>query len=573
MQRSRVYVALSLMSLMLLGAVSAAAPVSAAPTATTPIQHIVVIFQENVSFDHYFATYPNALNPPGEPSFYPMPGTPTVNGLSGALLTNNPNLVNPFRLDRTQAITCDQNHNYGPEQASSDGGLMDKFVQDDGTSSGGCNPDIVMGYYDGNTVTGLWNYAQYFAMNDYSFGTGFGPSTPGAINLVSGDTAGATVNGTSTSVANGVDIGDLDPTYDDCSAGATASMSGQNIGNLLNAAGLTWGWFQGGFAPSTNATATSKAVCATAHNNINGTSEVDYSAHHEPFQYYQSTANPHHLPPSSPAMIGYTDQANHQYDISQFWVAANAGNLPAVSFLKAPRYEDGHPANSDPLDEQTFLVNTINALEKLPTWGSTAIIINWDDSDGWYDHVIAPIVNPSNDPKNDKLEGTSCGSATRPGLTGDQCGYGPRLPLMVVSPYAKANFVDSTLTDQSSILKFIEDNWKLGTISATSSDNWAGTLDNMFNFNAPARTGQLILDPTTGEVVTSTISGLPTAPAAQTVTGVTLATAAGATPEVPAASGPSATPDLALALGLIGMVAFGVGANRGVATMRRRLRS
>ena len=241
--------------------------------------------------------------------------------------------------------------------------------------------------------------------------------------------------------------------------------------------------------------------------------------------------------------------------------------MPAVSFLKAPRYQDGHPANSDPLDEQTFLVNTINALEKLPTWSSTAVIINWDDSDGWYDHVIAPIVNPSNDPSNDKLDGTNCGT-TKAGLTGDQCGYGPRLPLLVVSPYAKANYVDSTLTDQSSILKFVEDNWNLGRIGTTSSDNWAGTLDNMFNFNAPARTGQLILDPTTGVVVSSTFSGLPANPAP-----VVLATAAPPTSiaQTTAAhsqttltdAGPSGV--VFAAIGVMAMGALGLGAGLGIA--------
>ncbi|MBV9279571.1 MAG: phospholipase, partial [Chloroflexi bacterium] len=95
----------------------------------TPIKHLVVIFQENVSFDHYFATYPNAANPPGEPKFTALPGTPSVNGLSGSLLTGNPNLVQPFRLDRSQAITCDQNHDYTAEQKAADGGKMDRFVQ------------------------------------------------------------------------------------------------------------------------------------------------------------------------------------------------------------------------------------------------------------------------------------------------------------------------------------------------------------------------------------------------------------------------------------------------------------
>src|ERR1700761_2138063 len=101
----------------------------------TPIRHLVVIFNENISFDHYFGTYPQALNPGGEPRFRAREGTPTVNGLDKALLEKNPNLnaangagaANPFRLDRSQALTADQNHAYGPEQASFDSGLMDLF--------------------------------------------------------------------------------------------------------------------------------------------------------------------------------------------------------------------------------------------------------------------------------------------------------------------------------------------------------------------------------------------------------------------------------------------------------------
>ena len=102
---------------------------SAARAETTPIRHLVVIFQENVSFDHYFATYPHAANPAGEPRFVVREGTPSVNGLTGALLNLNPNQVNPFRLDRSRAATCDQDHDYGDEQKAAHGGLMDLFVQ------------------------------------------------------------------------------------------------------------------------------------------------------------------------------------------------------------------------------------------------------------------------------------------------------------------------------------------------------------------------------------------------------------------------------------------------------------
>src|ERR1700758_482015 len=87
----------------------------AADTAT-PIQYVVVIFDENNSFDHYFATYPNAMNPPGEPAFTALPNTPAVNGLTPALIANNPNSIKPFRLDRSQALLCDNDNHYTDEQ-------------------------------------------------------------------------------------------------------------------------------------------------------------------------------------------------------------------------------------------------------------------------------------------------------------------------------------------------------------------------------------------------------------------------------------------------------------------------
>jgi phospholipase C len=196
----------------------AAVPAHAADP-TTPIQHVVVIFQENVSFDHYFATYPVAANnTPSEPAFQALPDTPTVNGLNGSLLTHNPNSVQPFRLTRAQAVTCDQDHNYNDEQKAFNSGLMNKFVESVGSTSANCDvagkgKGVVMGYYDGNTVTAIWNYAQHFAMSDNSFGTTFGPSTPGALNLISGQTHGATVTSGNAAgnVAHSSVIGDARP--------------------------------------------------------------------------------------------------------------------------------------------------------------------------------------------------------------------------------------------------------------------------------------------------------------------------------------------------------------------------
>jgi phospholipase C len=463
----------------------------AAAKTTTPIKHVVVIFQENVSFDHYFGTYPNAVNPAGEPKFTPKPHTPSVNGLTPDLLAKNPNQANPKRLGPAQAMTDDMDHGYSAEQKAFNGGKMDKFMEY--TSGSTKDKSLVMDYYDGNTVTGMWNYAQHFAMSDNSYNTVFGPSTPGALNLISGQTHGATayknkakVDSAPGEIVNGTVIGDPDPYYDNFSDPKRdqAALSGKNVGNLMNAKNVTWGWFQGGFRDNNR-----------THKNIAGADQKDYNPHHQPFQYYQSTSNPQHLPPSSPSMIGLTDQANHQYDLRDFWTAADAGKMPAVSYLKAANYQDGHAGYSDPLDEQHFLVDTINHLQKLPSWKDTAVIISYDDSDGWYDHAMAPIVNHSNDPANDVQNYVG-----KPDLGSyqDRAGFGPRLPLVVISPYAKSNYVDHTFTDQTSILKFIEDNWKLGRIGDSSFDAQAGTLLNMFDFRKESSNHKLFLDPITG---------------------------------------------------------------------------
>jgi phospholipase C len=512
-------------------------PAGAAEPAT-PIEHLVVIFQENVSFDHYFATYPVALNPPGEPPFQATPGTPSVNGLGtlidgepdGVLLTANPNAgnpknapnaINPFRLDRSQASTCDQDHNYGHEQEAFDQGLMDLFPATVGSAS--CSPTsaygkskgLVMGYFDGNTVTALWNYAQNFAMSDNSYGTTFGPSTPGLLNLVAGNTYPATPSAPSTKVVPnnagpGTLVGDLDPKGDVCSAGTTVQVGGNNIGNLLNTGGVTWGAFMGGFdLTATNPNDTTGCSRSSPASASNGGPTKDYIPHHAFFQYHAATANPQHTRPSSVAAIGtaHDGGANHQYDLHDFFDALAAGNLPAVSFLKAIAAEDGHAGYSDPLLEQSFVVKTVNALMRSPFWKSTAIVILYDDSDGWYDHQMSPIVNSSavlqaGTSNSDELNAPGvCGSGTPLGGIEGRCAYGPRQPLLVISPYAKANFVDHSLTDQSSVLRFIEDNWGTGRIGGGSFDELAGSFVNLFDFDAPRAFGErrLLLNPTTGE--------------------------------------------------------------------------
>jgi phospholipase C len=503
------------------------------PTAT-PIKHLVVIFQENISFDHYFGTYPTAMNPDGEPRFEAERNTPSINGLTGLLLTNNPNatnplnaagMSNPFRLDRSEAATADQDHDYGPEQLAFDHGLMDAFPVSVGTAgpppAGApvtATTGLTMGYYDGNTVTAYWNYAQHFAMSDNSYGTNFGPSTDGAINLVSGQTNGVTtdLNPSGATIGDGGGgltlVSDADPLGDVCSTttGELVQFSGRNIGDMLTENNVTWGFFEGGFN-LTLANPDKSTGCKRDHTStVTNTLKADYIPHHQPFQYYKTTANPTHARPTSVAMIGHNgDAGNHQYDTQDFFDAVSAGNFPSVSYLKAPGYQDGHAGYSDPLDEQTFVVGVINFLQKQKDWDSTAVVIAYDDSDGWYDHQMGPIINQSQTTMDGLTGIGACGdgSTALPGVNPatkhaqGRCGFGPRLPLLVISPWARHNFVDHTVTDQSSILRFVEDNWlKNQRLAQGSTDTITNPIDNMFEFEHAHPGRKLVLDPNTGLV-------------------------------------------------------------------------
>ena len=567
---------------------SSATDAAAAFTTATPIKHVVVIFQENVSFDHYFATYPVAQNNPGETPFTGVDAGPANNLVSPLdptnkfapltginLLTSNPNATgsggtknglnaqNPFRLSPAEGATADQNHDYTAEQQAFDDGLMDLFpfytgtgdtAPPENTSPPLNTAALVMGYYDGNTVTAIWNYAQHFAMNDNSFDTMFGPSAPGAINLVSGQTngvlntnvkasgSGTNLDGDITNDGNGgvTLTSDAQPLGDICSSRDAVELSGANVGDLLNDAGVSWGFFQGGFdltQTNTNGTTGCNRKSTSA---VTQQLKVDYIPHHQPFQYYASTRNQTHARPSSVMAIGQSfeadgktpDPANHQYDIHDFVDALQVGNFPAVSYLKAPGYQDGHAGYSSPQDEQTFLADVINTIQNTPEWSSTAILIQYDDSDGWYDHQMPPIVNPSTVTaananvtlsgltvagNPDALNGAGLcntsiaqqGGATPAnpldGVGGKtaqgRCGYGPRLPFIVISPYAKVNYIDHTLTDQTSSLRFIEDNWLGKQRIEGSFDALAGDITSagsMLDFAAGPTNGPLFLSPAAG---------------------------------------------------------------------------
>jgi phospholipase C len=496
---------------------------------TTPIKHVVVIFDENETFDHYFGTYPYAANSDGT-TFCPAAGTAGLPGSSqtvnteldaglvpastlGAAVTAgncstyqgalpnpeagptppvantaapNPNEYQPQRIPDTAAVTCDNNHSYTPEEEAEDGGKMDDFVQFTSANCTipgvtGSSPGIGMDYFDGNAVTGLWNYAQNYAMSDNSWDATFGPTMIGSINMF-GATNFSTLTGSSY-------ISNTNPVWDDID-GQSGEMGGDNIGTLLNDKGVSWGWFEQGFStPGTTVT------------NVNGGGAAMFSSIYDAPDWWQSTSNEDHTAPASPSEIGFPGPANHQYDTPDFTDALNGtggATLPAVSFLRADEVNTGHPSVSDPLDEQKWITQDINSIEQSPYWPSTAIVIEYDDSDGYYDHQAPTIINSSNT-GNDSAICTNAFAAGVPEIGGhsNSCGPSQRLPFLVISPYAKHNYVDHSLTTQVSTLKFIEQNWGLPTIGGATFDNLSqvGNLDSFFDWSHPQQ-NEVLLDST-----------------------------------------------------------------------------
>ncbi|WP_165942857.1 alkaline phosphatase family protein [Marinomonas flavescens] len=432
----------------------------------TPIKHVVVVMLQNESFDRYFGRYPIAENKPGEAAFHALNNTPQVTGYSKAVLTQNPNLTNPYRLAPAEP-TCDLG--YGPlaQKASYNHGENNMFIWLDSSgpinsiNDDGCFPQSVMGYYDGNTLHALWHYAQEYVMADHFFATDYSSTVSGLLNEIAGTTHGVLPR-----MSPGVNyhdylLGNNEPLYDDASSDHyKVHLTGNNIGDLLNQKQVTWGAFIGGFMPSSR-TKEGKAILVDRSLSLQGSIIKDYFSYNDPFQYFKTTANPHHLAPESEANIGYQDQANHQYDLSQMWLALKNNNLPAVSYVIPKASQNGHVGSSSPLDEQAFLTQLISRIKQSTVWPSTAVMLVWNNSDGWYDHVTPPKATKD-------MAGT---------------GYGPRLPFLIVSKWAKHNVVDHQQLDQSSVLRFIENNWNLGFLGKQTPDRYANSLDNMFDFH------------------------------------------------------------------------------------------
>lgn len=468
-------------SLVVLAAVPLTGLADSAEGTHSPIKHTIILYQENISFDHYFGTYGHGSN-----------GIPAGSSLTFSNGTSTWGPFSPTQLSgQTQSRTCDVDHNYSHMIQMADHGAMDKFLQF-GNDKTVTNPSsnaastcpkfesqvapgtgevaLANAYYTGTAgdpkapLQNYWKLASQYTLADNFFQGVYGPSTPGAEWLV------AATNNTT---------GDPNPIGDVCND-YTASIPQVDIPNLgaeASAEGTSWAWFQGGLG-----------TCTLTPANPDATG---YSAHHNPFQYFSSTADLTHAWAFN-TNFAYPQANRHQRDLSLLY-AALAGTaingtvpqLPSISWVKADQPEDGHPGYSGPALEDQFVGDLVSRLKSSPYWKDTALFIAFDETGGWWDHVAPPDLGGNfatwvNGQPN--IAG-GCQYAGIPGASCAEAGLGPRMPVLVISRFAQQGFVDHDLMNTASLDQWVEWNHRLPALGVWGDrDLNAGTLRGAFVF-------------------------------------------------------------------------------------------
>jgi phospholipase C len=412
------------------------------------INHLVVIYDENHSFDNLYGQFPGAnglsnasatsttqvdLN--GQPFSPCLPQTDSH--LTSVCLPNQP-------FDITQYVPANQKtrdlvHRYYQEQVQIDGGKMDKFVAVSDAKG------LSVGYYPTAQLPVAAEAANY-VLQDNFFHAAFGGSflnhqwlicactptyanavqngNPGDLHTVLGANGLPTKDGQLTTQATGdFAVNTIFPAQAPTIKGAAQLplLTNATIGDRLTAAGVSWNWYSGGW-----------------DNAVAGNPDPLFQYHHQAFNYYANYA------PGTPGRAHLQDETN-------FIAAAQNGTLPAVSFVKPIGADNEHPGYADVLRGEQHLEALINDVRNGPNWSDTAIVITYDEHGGFWDHVAPPT-----DPNHS-----------------DIWGPGSRVPTIVISPLAKRHFVDHTLYDTTSILATIERRWDLaplGTRDANAND-------------------------------------------------------------------------------------------------------
>jgi acid phosphatase len=426
--------------------------------ASNPINHIIVIYQENWSFDSLYGKFPGAngiakagaalkqVDKNGQP-LAALPQPIDTNKRPAApdprFPANMP--VQPFSI--AQYVPADQKigdlvHRFYQEQYQIDGGKMDKFVA--WSDNGG----LTMGYYDATNMP-EGQLAQQYTMADNFFHAAFGGSFLNHIWLVcacSPTWPNAPASRVAQLDANGVMVKDGSVTPDGYVVNTSYTINSPHppnitdtaqlvpqqtmptIGDRLSEKGISWAWFSGGWTDA-----------------LNGHPDPLFQYHHQPFAFFQNYAD------------GTDGRKQHLKDESEFHYEVQTNTLPAVSFVKALGPNNEHPGYATLLQGQQHVADLVHEVQNSPAWADTAIIITYDEHGGFWDHVAPP--------------------------KGDRWGPGSRIPAIIISPYAKKGFVDHTQYDTTSILKFIENRYGLAPL--TSRDAAAKDLSNAFNFKQP----------------------------------------------------------------------------------------
>jgi phospholipase C len=332
---------------------------------------------------------------------------PGANGLDSTLPSYHQvdaqgNTVSPTLVQTLN--TADLNHDEPSYAASWNNGNMDKFALTNG--------DLAMQYYD-STFSGaasdgkpygigtLWSYAQQYALADNFFGSAMNSEPAQGLYMVA-----ATVDSNHNSSAL--------PFYDPCSVPGSGStlatpLTETNVGDQLTAAQVPWAWYQTNFSTSQNGTCT------------------NYVPQENPFQYFTTTANSSHI---------------QDFTMASFTSELSSGSLPAVVWIQPDGGHNMHPNGGNILNGIEFVDQLVKAVKASSLWQNTAIIILFDEGGGWYDHVPPP-----------QLSGVTTGPGGQ--------GLGMRVPVILISPYAKTNYISHQQMDFVSILRFIQWNWNL----------------------------------------------------------------------------------------------------------------
>ncbi len=447
------FAAMGLMGALSLGLTSCSkdATTSSNPTGINKINHVVVIYMENHSFDNLYGEYPgveglsNATNAQktqidtatGLPFATLPPPTSDPNHLFTTPLPNKPFAIDDYAVENVK--TPDLVHKYYQEQTQIDGGQMDKFAAISDAKG------LSMGFYHTAQLP-MYSLVSQYTLCDHFFHSAFGGSFLNHIYFISAAVPvfpGAPASITAQLDGTGKLIKDGQVTPDGYVVNTSQSVNAPHrasaaanlvpnqtmptIGDRLSEKNISWAWYSGGW-----------------NDMLAGHGDTSlFQFHHQPFVYFQNYAD------------GTQAKKDHLKDETDFMAALSSNTVPSVSFVKFFGANNEHPGYAALAQGEQHLVDVINAIKSSKIWDDCAIIITYDENGGFWDHVAPPV--------------------------GDKWGPGSRVPGIIISPFAKKGFIDHTNYETLSILSFIEKRWGLTPLTP-SKDGAADPFSNAFSF-------------------------------------------------------------------------------------------